>query len=312
MTDHDQLFKRLFGTFFIEFLELFFPPVARYIDRNWIEFLDKETFTDIAMGDSFDADLVVKTRFHDQLSYFLIHTEHQSEPEPFFPRRHFRYFALLFLKYNLPIYPIVVFSDRSQRRQEPTEYTISFPDLNVLRFNYRVVQVGRLHWRDFVDVLNPVACALLCLMARKREERPLVLLASLRLLVRLKLDRARPLFIGGFINTYLRLDEQEKETYATELAQLVPAEQEAVMELTTSWKEEGIQEKALDMTRQLLLRRLGTLSPDVEAELVQRSAEQLDQLFDAVFSLNTAADLEAWLVANPPATRSNGHTKGIA
>ena len=45
MIDHDRLFKELFSTFFVEFLELFFPQVAEYVAYGSLEFLDKEIFT---------------------------------------------------------------------------------------------------------------------------------------------------------------------------------------------------------------------------------------------------------------------------
>lgn len=32
--DHDRLFKELISTFFIEFIELFFPEVLKYLDTN--------------------------------------------------------------------------------------------------------------------------------------------------------------------------------------------------------------------------------------------------------------------------------------
>jgi len=37
MTDHDELFKQLLSTFFIEFLELFLPQVADSIDRDSVK-----------------------------------------------------------------------------------------------------------------------------------------------------------------------------------------------------------------------------------------------------------------------------------
>nr|WP_156114127.1 hypothetical protein [Myxosarcina sp. GI1] len=38
---HDQLFKELLTTFFVEFLELFFPQVLDYLDIDSISFEDK-------------------------------------------------------------------------------------------------------------------------------------------------------------------------------------------------------------------------------------------------------------------------------
>jgi hypothetical protein len=34
--DHDELFKKLLTTFFVEFIELFLPELAAYLDRDSI------------------------------------------------------------------------------------------------------------------------------------------------------------------------------------------------------------------------------------------------------------------------------------
>jgi len=51
MMNHDRLFKELLTTFFIEFLDLFFPDLLQHLDRDSIEFLDKELFTDVTEGE---------------------------------------------------------------------------------------------------------------------------------------------------------------------------------------------------------------------------------------------------------------------
>src|SRR5206468_1060686 len=63
LMDHDRLFKELLTTFFVEFVELFLPDLAALMDRDGLQFLDKEIFTDIASGDRHEVDLLVKARF---------------------------------------------------------------------------------------------------------------------------------------------------------------------------------------------------------------------------------------------------------
>src|SRR5258708_3150654 len=109
--EHDQRFKELLTTFFHEFVALFLPDVADYLDPNTpVEFLDKEVFTDISAGEKHVADLVVKARFLDHDAFFLIHVENQATARATFPRRMFSYFARLHEKYDLPVYPVVIFS----------------------------------------------------------------------------------------------------------------------------------------------------------------------------------------------------------
>jgi hypothetical protein len=320
MTDHDHLFKELLTTFFVEFLELFFPDVLQYMDTNQIEFLDKELMTDAIGGKTYEADIVAKVAFKQHPAFFIVHMEHQAQPEHDFNRRMFWYFALMHLKYGVPIYPIAIFSDTSSRREESDMYQIAFPDMEVLNFHFRVLQLRRLSWRDFATRQNPVASALLPKMGMEPHERPQVLLASLRLLARLGLNAAKRRFLSGFINTYLRLTEPEQAQFQTELEKLSPEEREGTMELTTTWKEEGLregwekgkqeglhegeqkglQEEAFNLTQRLLTRRVGVLTPDLEEQLRKRSRLQLEQLFDAAYDFTSHADLLTWLANNPP------------
>src|SRR2546428_7384616 len=73
-----RLFKELLRTFFVEFIELFLPDVAAYLDRGSVEFLDKEVFTDVTAGERHEADLLAKARVKDEQALFLLHDENQS------------------------------------------------------------------------------------------------------------------------------------------------------------------------------------------------------------------------------------------
>src|SRR4026208_1820459 len=106
MVDHDRLFKELLSTFFLEFVELFLPEACRYIEADSIVLLDKEIFTDVTLGERHEADFVVRAKFRAQESFFLIHVENQAHPQAEFARRMFRYFARLYEKHDLPVYPV--------------------------------------------------------------------------------------------------------------------------------------------------------------------------------------------------------------
>jgi hypothetical protein len=49
--DHDQLFRQLLETFFADFIELFAPALAQYLDLSQLTFLPQQYFTDILDGD---------------------------------------------------------------------------------------------------------------------------------------------------------------------------------------------------------------------------------------------------------------------
>ncbi|MBC6476772.1 MAG: hypothetical protein GDA56_02160 [Hormoscilla sp. GM7CHS1pb] len=79
---HDRLFKELLKTFFMEFLELFFPSLLAEIDTSYLEFLEQEIFTELKSGEKYNADLVVKTKFKiGGETFLLIHVESQAQYE---------------------------------------------------------------------------------------------------------------------------------------------------------------------------------------------------------------------------------------
>ena len=106
MTYHDRLFKELIITFFREFIELFLPELAAYLDRRSIRFLDKEIFTDVTSRERHEVDVAALARFRGQDSCFVVHIETQGQKQKRFEQRMFGYFARLWMKFRLPIYPM--------------------------------------------------------------------------------------------------------------------------------------------------------------------------------------------------------------
>lgn len=314
MIDHDRLFKELLSTFFWEFIELFFPAVATYLETDSITFLDKEVFTDVTAGERREVDLVVKARFRGQDSFFLVHVEQQSQSQSEFGRRMFSYFARLHEKYALPVYPIVVFSFEMPQRSEPNTYRVAFPDKVVLDFNYAVIQLNCLNWREFLQQTNPVAAALMARMQIQPADRPKVKAECLRLLATLHLDPARMQLISGFIDTYLRLNAAEEKLFQQELSKIELIEQEQIMEIVTSWMEQGIQqglqrgqqegkqegkqEEALLLILRQLTRRIGTIEPELQERIHRLSLTQLEELAEALLDFSAIADLQTWLSRN--------------
>ncbi|MBD2459215.1 Rpn family recombination-promoting nuclease/putative transposase [Nostoc sp. FACHB-87] len=275
MIDHDRLFKELLSTFFVEFLDLFLPQVASQIDSDSIQFLPQEVLTDVTSGERKEIDLLAQVRYQGQETCFLIHVENQSYTKKEFAKRMFKYFARLHEKYDLPIYPVVIFSFDEPLRPEPQNYRVTFPDLNVLEFQFAAIQLNRLSWRDFLTQPNPVAAALMSKMNIPKQERPQVKAECLRLLATLKLDPARMQLISGFVDTYLRLDETEKQVFQAAISTMGLDEQEEVMEIVTSWQEEGAQKAKEDIALNLLREGIAT---DVIIRVTGLTVEQVQQL----------------------------------
>ncbi|KJH71098.1 DUF4351 domain-containing protein [Aliterella atlantica] len=307
MIDHDRLFKELISTFFVEFMELFFPEVLAYVERDSITFLDKEIFTDITFGDRYEADLIVKAKFRSQESFFLIHVENQAQQQANFGKRMFKYFSRLYEKFDLPIYPIAIFSYKYPKTIETSHHQVAFPNKVVLDFNYDVIQLNQLNWRDFVQQANPVASALMAKMNIADKDRPRVKFECLRLLTTLRLDPARMQLISGFIDSYLRLNEQENRIFQAEIDRIEPTQKEAAMQIVTSWMEEGIvqgiergkQAEALSLTMLLLPRKVGNIRPELQQRIEKLSLTQLEDLAVNLLDFSNITDLETWLQQIP-------------
>jgi hypothetical protein len=268
--------------------------------------LDKEIFTDVTSGERHEADFVVKVKFRAIESFFLIHVENQAHPQAEFSRRMFRYFARLYEKHELPVYPVAIFSYDLPKREEPSNHKVEFPDLLVLDFNFRAIQLNRLNWRDYISRQNPVASALMAKMNFSEEERPRVKLECLRLLATLKLDPARTQLISGFIDTYLRLNAEEELKLRWELEVIDPIEREGIMEIVTSWMEQGIQQglergrqqEAAALVLKLVARKMGALEPALEEQIRALPVAQLESLAEALLNFTNKTELAAWLQQN--------------
>lgn len=325
MIDHDRIFKELLRTFFLEFVELFLPEVHADLDYSSLEFLDKEVFTDVTSGEKHEVDLIVKARFRGQPWFFLFHIEAQASNKSKlpFPQRMFTYFARLHEGHGLPVYPVVIFSYDTPQYAAPHSYRVEFPGFTVLEFNYRVIQLNQLNWRDFLKHQNPVASALMAKMRMKREERRQVKAECLRLALTLRLNPAKMQMISGFVNTYLKLSETEEQWVLNQVTGLLP--KGANMEWITPWhsqgmregrkegreegRKEGRKEEALTILLRQFNRRFGPMKDADEARLRKLPLAQIEELSEAFLDFKQAGDLSRWLDAQAAANGAASKTK---
>ena len=260
----------------------------------------------LTAGEEKIVDLLVEVRQAGEEAAFLVHVEAQSYTEADFPRRMFFYFARLYQKYLQRIYPIVVFSFDRPYREEPSTHIVEFPHRKILEFQFEPIQLNRLQWRDFLHQPNPVAAALMSKMQIVLEDRPKVKVECLRMLATLRLDPARMRLLSGFIDTYLKLSEREEQEFQSEIARIEPTAREGVMEIVTSWMEQGIErgiERGIEQGERLLLRlqleqKVGTLPEHLRDRLSQLDKERLERLAISLLNFTSIRDLEAWLAEN--------------
>ena len=236
--DHDRIFKELLTTFFQEFIELFFPEFQGRIDWSSLKFLSNEAYSD--KPQKRQVDLLAQVRLIDQdQMFFLIHLEHQAQPQKDFEKRMFDYYCYLTISYQLPVFPIALLSYAAPRRQEPHSHTIQILGKQIVDFQYQVLQLNQMPWRQFINSTNPVAAALMAKMKIEVADRPLVKLQCLRLILSLQLDESKMRLIAGFVETYLVLSAEENLALRREIKKIQPQEANKMLKLTNFWIEEG-------------------------------------------------------------------------
>ena len=300
--DHDRLFKELLETFFSEFVELFFPQVYKATDLEHINFLQQEMFTDVTRGEKHRVDILVETRLKGEPGIILLHVENQASVEKEFAERMFIYFSRLYQKHRCRILPIAVFS-YSQKRDEPDNFKLEFPFMQVLDFKFLTLELKKHKWRNYIKSNNPVAAALLSKMDYLKKERVQVKLEFLRMLVRMELDPARMTLLAGFFETYLSLSEAEEKQLEAEVGKIDEKEAERMMELTTSWQEKGRKEGRIEgrvegqaniLVRQLK-KKFNSMPAKMENQVRSLSAEKLQELAEAIFELEKLEDVQNFL-----------------
>jgi hypothetical protein len=162
----------------------------------------------------------------------------------------YRYFRLLYNKYQKPIIPIAVFSHKEN--WEKTRYKMEFPFFHVLTFNFMTLHLHKKNWRDYIKSDNPAAAALLGKMEYKEEEKVQVKMEFLKMIARMEINPAEQILIYGFFETYLKLNEEEEEKLLEDIKQRDDADR--IMEIPISYEEkgkkEGRKEVALEMLKE--------------------------------------------------------------
>jgi predicted transposase YdaD len=104
------------------------------------------------------------------------------------------------------------------------------------------------------------------------------------------------------VDTYLRLSAQEEQVFQTEIGKLDTVEQEGIMQIVTSWMEQGIEQGIERGERSLILRqltrRVGVLPQSVTSQIETLSLVQLEVLGEALLDFQSIADLGNWLQEN--------------
>ena len=302
--NHDALFKRLLKRPAIikGFFEALLPQVASFMDFTHLEFVDKEGVT--ADGRKRTGDLLVKTRFRGKSAAFLIHLEHQAQPDRGLARRMLEYWLLDWREYNLPVYPIAVLSHRQSASGLNSPLKIRFPNKRVLEFDFDVIDLPRMDAKQFARMHNPAALALAARMKFHPKERVHLTRDFFVTLAETGIKHKDLGLVADFFSKYQPLTSRETLQLQRKLGKVKPdSAREAVMNLTNPFIElgkqkglqQGLQQGETEMVLRQLARRLGTLSSSQEKAIRKLSIKRIENLGEALLDFTSMADLNEWL-----------------
>jgi hypothetical protein len=191
-------------------------------------------------------EIIIETKLADEEGLVLIHVEGQAQRLPDYNKKMFKYFARLYEKYQRKILPIVVYS-HDAKLDEVDNFKIEFSFLKVLEFNFLMLQLRKIPWRQYIRSNNPVAAALIGMMNYTEIEKISVRIEFARMMTNMQLDPARSALLTAFIETYVKLTEEEEILYRDRLKQeLTQQEVEKLIEITTSYHENGREQGKLE------------------------------------------------------------------
>jgi len=313
--DHDARFKLLLKSLAVlrGFFDGFLPQVSGFIDFTVLEFVDKERFT--AGRKKRTGDLLVKTRLRGEAAGFLIHLEHQAQPDWDLGRRMLEYFTLDWRDFDLPVYPVAVLSHAEPAGDPPSPICVDFPNGRVLMFRFEVIDLARMDAAESVTKPNPALLALASRMRFDPARRVMLTRDFFISLAGIPLSREDQHLVAGFFSGYQPLSDGEALQLEQEMSKVIPdMAREKIIEWTNPFIRLGVL-KGLDQGRQegrregrrlgevelvlkLLHRRLGALTGEQEEVIRSLRLRGIEALGEALLDFRSRSDLNRWLKAH--------------
>jgi Domain of unknown function (DUF4351) len=303
--DLDSPWKHVLRTYFPQAMAFFFPNTAELID--WSKpytFLDKEfqkVAQDAEVGRRYADQLVQVSLKQGETLWLLIHLEVQSQAEPGFEKRMFTYCLRIFDQFGQMPTSLAILCDESQTWR-PQSYRQEYPDSSIdFRFGTVKLIDFRSCWEALEHNPNPFAVVVMSHLRMMEtrsnaQRRKTWKLALIRGLYDRGLDRQDILNLYKFIDWVMLLPKGLEKTFWQELRAF--EEERKVTYVTTGERigfEQGRQEGELTLILRQLSRRVGGITPDIEAEIRALSLTKLETLGEALLDFSKPSDLRDWL-----------------
>jgi hypothetical protein len=184
---------------------------------------------------------------------------------------------------------------------------LKFPNKRVLRFDFDLVDLGRMDAELYVKMFNPAALALAARMRFDVKRRVQLTRDFFLNLAAMPIGRKLKELVAGFFSAYQLLDTDETLQLEMELGKVTTdAVRERVMQLTNPFielgkqrgREEGRQQGEVELVLRQLSRRMGTLSPSQAKTIRKLELSKIEALGEALLDFSSRTDLTRWLREN--------------
>ncbi len=311
-TDYDSPWKELLEADFQQFMEFFFPDAAQQIDwEQPVIFLDKElqqVVRDADLGKRLADKLVQVSLKRGDEVWVLIHVEVQNQPEPDFAERMFCYYYRIRDRYSRQVASFAVLGDDrpSWRPQQFTDELFGcqvdfrFPIVKLLDYQS---QWEQLETSDNVFAIVVMAHLKTLETRHNGRERQRWKFALIRGLYQRGFEAQEVISLLHFIDWLMNLPEELNQQLWQEVNQL---QEEQRMQYLTSFErrakqegleqgiEQGVRRGKIELVRQLLSERLGSIDAQRQSRLDQLSSGQLDALARQLLQFQSLDDLDGW------------------
>ncbi|WP_241994439.1 DUF4351 domain-containing protein [Chroococcidiopsis cubana] len=219
-----------------------------------------------------------------------MHLEFQVETisVPPLPLRMLDYYVRLYRQYNRPVDQFVIFLKRTTAAAAYTDQLIT----DSVRYRYEVI---RLWEQDPTPLLaNP---ALLPLATLAQSDSPNTLLERVAAQLDMIEEREKKRDISACVEVLagLRFEENIIRQY---LREDIMKESVIYQGIIREGIQQGKREEALSLIVRQLTRRIGTVAPEIQAQLQNLTTPQLEELGVALLDFRGISDLTTWLQNN--------------
>ncbi len=319
-TEQDSVWKEVLDTYFEEFVAFFFPHIHADIDwsRDY-EFLDKELekiAPDSATGRRL-VDKLVKVYLNDGAeTWLMIHIEVQGHAERGFAERMNLYKNRISDYYGAEVVSLAILTDTNQSFRPNLYQRLRWGQRDIFEFLIIKLIDYNKDWASLEANPSPFAVVVMAqlkvLELKQPQEQYDWKLRLVRMLYERNYSRREILNLFRFIDWLIRLPRELEQNFKREVVKYEEVHMPYVTSIERLGREEGLEEglqKGREEGLQILVlrlvkRRVGDLPREVEERIKKLSAEQLENLGEALLDFKAMAELESWLQAQDEAAQA--------